>query len=102
MGWAIKKDKTSFRAVNGSSFCQPDEDYSEDQPVIESVIPSIENMRLGAYADPIYGSDRYLSEAASLIAAGADPQSPDVKALQTQAVTVKNSIKEMFPYPAQE
>ncbi|MGB5830127.1 MAG: hypothetical protein WBH22_27235 [Pseudomonas mandelii] len=88
--------------VDDESWCVPGETYSENQPEIKPPPePDIESLRLIAYADPVYGCDRYLAEAASLLASGADPASADVIALQAKALEVKASIRTRFPYPAE-
>jgi len=99
MGFAIKKDMSSFRGADDESWCEVDEFYSENQPEIKPQEPSTDTLRLIAFADPVHGSDRYLAEAASLIAGGSTPASAEVKALYAKSLEVKEAIRAMFPYP---
>jgi hypothetical protein len=66
MSYAVKSDRTGFRAVNGASDCDSGEFFSQEAPMLESITPArgqVEALRLIAYADPINGSDRYFAEA---------------------------------------
>lgn len=102
MGYAVKKDKSSYRSIDDKSWCDATEFYSATEPTdIQSPSISVEVLRRIAYADPVNGSDWYLAKAASLVAAGADPTSDAVKALQAKSIEVKESIKKMFPYPTE-
>lgn len=101
MGYAIKENvegRIEFRSVDDKSCCGPDEHYSESQPEIPQAQPDVELLRRIAYADPHTGSDRYLMEAVSLVVAGADWGSEEVKALQSKALQAKEEIKKLYPY----
>lgn len=99
MGYAIKKGTNEFRAVEDESWCLDGEVYSDTPPEVKPLAPDVESLRLMAYADPVNGSDRYLSEAASLIAAGSSWDSEEVKTLQSKALQVKEEVRKRYPYP---
>ena len=99
MGYAVKIGSSEFRQVLDESWCADGEVYSESQPEVVQPAPDIEILRLTAYADPVNGSDRYLSEAACLVAAGATWDSESVKALLAKALKVKEEIRRSYPYP---
>jgi len=71
---------------------------AEDTPPVFTKEQMEEN-RLRLYADPINGSDRYFSEATSLIAAGFKSESPEVQEVYTKGIARKREIQVMFPYP---
>jgi len=71
----------------------------------ESVVVSktdIERLRLIAYSDPIYGSDRYFIEGLSLQAEGFTKSSPEFKETLNKALERKEQIKKDYPYPNEE
>ena len=94
-GYAVKADG-SFRAVEDESWCVDGEVYQESQPEVVEPPVDVERLRRLAYADPDTGSDRYFSEAMSLIAAGSAMDSAEVQALFTQGLAVKARIKEQY------
>lgn len=95
-GYAIKQSG-EFRAVDDKSWCAPDETFSKEQPVASPLVVDIDALRRIAYADPISGSDRYLSEAMSIVAGGEDWDNEEVKLLQAKALEVKEQIKAAYP-----
>lgn len=58
-----------------------------------------ERQRLIAYADPIYGSDRYFAEALALQADGYTASSVEVKELKQKGLARKEEIKLAYPKP---
>jgi hypothetical protein len=99
MGYAIKQGTAEFRAVQDKTWCLDGEVFSDSPPQIPVAISDVEIQRLIAYADPVTGSDRYLSEAASLVAAGISWGDDEVRTLQAKAVEVKAEIQKKYPYP---
>lgn len=95
-GYAVK-NSGEFRSVDDASCCALDEEFTTIQPVVLAPTPDIDALRRVAYADPINGSDRYLSEAMSIVAAGGDWSDAEVKLLQSKALEVKEQIKAMYP-----
>lgn len=55
----------------------------------------IEGLRLRAYADPLNGSDRYFSEAASMEAAGES----GANELRERGLTRRAEIQAIYPWP---
>lgn len=98
-GYAIKNGSTEYRQVADASWCSEDETFSTTPPELPPVLgPDVEKLRRVAYADPVNGSDRYLMEAASLVAGGAAWDSAEVRALQVRALQVKSEIQKTYPY----
>lgn len=97
-GYAVKATG-EFRAVGDKSWCADDETFTTQQPEVLEPAIDVEALRLVAYANPVTGSDRYLSEAASVVAAGGSWEDEDVKLLQAKALEVKASIQAQYPYP---
>ncbi len=91
-GYAVKKDG-SFRAVDNASWCVDGETFQENQPKIIKPPIEIGRLRRLAYADPDIGSDRFFSEAMSLIASGSSMDSAEVQELFTRGLAVKAEIK---------
>lgn len=58
---------------------------------------STEILRLKAYSDPVYGSDRYFSEAAALQAEGFSATSVEVKEVKSKGLARKSEIKTLYP-----
>lgn len=96
MGYAVKQSG-EFRAVADESWCGPGEKFVKEQPVVNQRAIDIDALRRVAYADPISGSDRYLSEAMSIVAGGEDWSNEEVKLLQAKALEVKEQIKATYP-----
>lgn len=96
MGYAVKQSG-ECRAVYDKSCCTDGEKFTTVQPVITAPTPDIDALRRVAYADPINGSDRYLSEALSIVAGGGDWSDAEVKLLQSKALEVKEQIKAAYP-----
>ena len=66
MSYAVRNDRQGFRAVNGPDDCAAGEFFSIEAPELVTPPPlreEIEAARLRAYADPLFGSDRYFAEA---------------------------------------
>jgi hypothetical protein len=69
------------------------------QDVCEDVACNVKQVRSLAYADPIYGSDKFLMEALFLqLVEGLPKSSPKIKTLLSQAKNRKEEIKTEHPY----
>lgn len=95
-GYAVK-ESGEYRTVDDESCCAEGEKFTTAQPVITAPVQDVDALRRVAYADPINGSDHYLSEAMSIVAAGGDWSDVEVKSLLAMALEVKEQIKAAYP-----
>lgn len=68
-----------------------------DRVSLPLTVEQIEALRLGAYADPVSGSDRYFSEVARLQAMGG--AADDIEAARTAGTDRYEAIKAQYPWP---
>ena len=77
-----------------------DETFSKTPEKPTQTNPALsEQLRLMAYADPIFGSDRYFSEVLSLQAEGFSATSSEVKEAKAKGLSRKLEIQSLYPYP---
>lgn len=99
IGYAIKKDRSSLRAILSIDEISHDEYYSD--VAVEITCPEttefVENQRLIAYANPITGSDRYFAEASRLTAMRAPAE--DIEAAIAAGIARAAEIAAMYPWP---
>lgn len=74
--------------------------FSKPKPNVPVISKEeIEVSRLVAYADPVYGSDRYFLEVMSLQAEGFAVSSTEVKEAKAKGLARKLEIQSLYPYP---